>query len=133
MPKATPEDRACLDFAYRSVIGMSVEDEVIVLRDGITVATPNGIERLDASSGALPLLIHQLAQAMQLHVHGVKLGEVRRDLLAGGVGVKAANSVHDHLVDFSVEDWDRLRARALWYRDDNDRPIRRAMQVAGDS
>ena len=73
MPKAIPEDRACLDFAYRSVIGMSVEDEVIVLRDGITVATPNGLERLDASSGALPLLIHQLAQAMQLHVQGALL------------------------------------------------------------
>ena len=133
MPKATPEDRACLDFAYRSVIGMSVEDEVIVLRDGITIATPNGIERLDASSGALPLLIHQLAQAMQLHVQGVKLGEVRRDLLAGGVGVKAANSVHDHLVDLSLEEWERLRARVRWYAEDNARPIAAATQVSGES
>lgn len=133
MPKATPEDRACLDYAFRAVIGMGAEDEVIVLRDGIHIATRNGLEKIDASVNTTCALIHALAQAMQLHVGGVQLGEVRGDLLAAGVGVKTANRVHDHLTDFSVAEWDRLRARVRWYADDNAQPIPAAKQVAGDS
>ena len=131
MPKATPEDRACLDYAFRSVIGFGAEDEVIALRDGITIATRNGIEKVDASSSTTTALIHTLAQAMKLHLSGVQLGEVRRDLLAAGVRVKAADRVHDHLADISVEEWDRLRVRVQWYRDDNARPITAATQVSG--
>lgn len=133
MPKATPEDRACLDYAFRAVIGMGVEDEVIALRDGIHIVTRNGVEKIDASVNTTCALIHALAQAMQLHVGGVQLGEVRGDLLAAGVGVKAANRVHDHLTDFSVAEWDRLRARVRWYADDNAQPIRPATQVAGST
>lgn len=124
MPKATPEDRACLDYAFRAVIGMGAEDEVIVLRDGIHIATRNGLEKIDASVNTTCALIHALAQAMQLHVGGVQLGEVRHDLLAAGVRVKTANRVHDHLTDFSVAEWDRLRARVRWYADDNAQPSR---------
>lgn len=131
MHKATPEDRGCLDFAYRAVIGMGAEDEVIALRDGVCIVTRFGIEKFDASSGASGALIHALTQAMKLHLGGVQLGEVRRDLLAAGMGVKAANRVHDHLADFSVVEWDRLRARVQWYRDDNARPITIATQVSG--
>lgn len=133
MPKATPEDRACLDYAFRAVIGMGAEDEVIALRDGIHIATRNGVEKIDASVNTTCALIHALAQAMQLHVGGVQLGEVRGDLLAAGVGVKTANRVHDHLTDFSVAEWDRLRARVRWYADDNAQPIRPATQVAGST
>lgn len=133
MPKASNEDRACLDFAFRAVIGMGVEDEVIALRDGVSIVTRFGVEKIDASSGSTGALIHALAQAMQLHLGGVQLGEVRRDLLAAGMGVKAANRVHDHLTDFSVAEWERLRARVRWYADDNAQPIRPATQVAGDS
>ena len=133
MPKASSEDRACLDFAYRAVIGMGVEDEVIVLRDGLSVVTRFGVEKIDASVSTTTALIHALAQAMKLHLGGVQLGEVRGDLLAAGMGVKAANRVHDHLTDFSVAEWERLRARVLWYADDNAQPIRPATQVAGDS
>lgn len=133
MPKATPEDRACLDFAFRSVIGFGAEDEVIALRDGITIATRNGVEKVDASSSTTAALVHTLAQAMKLHLGGVQLGEVRHDLLAAGMGVKAANRVHDHLVDFSDMEWGRLRARVMWYERDNDQPITAAMQVSGVS
>lgn len=133
MHKATPEDRACLDFAFRSVIGFSVEDEVIALRDGLTIATLNGIEKIDASSSTTAALIHALAQAMQLHLGGVQLGDVRRDLLAAGVRVKAADRVHEHLADISVVEWGRLQARVQWYRDDNARPITAATQELGVS
>lgn len=133
MPKATSEDRACLDYAFRAVIGMGVEDEVIVLRDGLSVVTPNGVEKIDASVNTTCALIHALAQVMQLHLDGIQLGQIRRDLLAAGVGVKTANRVHDHLTDFSVAEWDRLRARVRWYADDNAQPIRPATQVAGST
>lgn len=133
MPKATPEDRACLDYAFRVVVGMNAEDEVIALRDGITIATRNGVEKVDASSSTTNTLIHTLAQAMKLHLSGFQLGEVRQDLLTRGMRVQSANRIYDHLVDCSVEEWDRLRARVQWYRDDNAQPIRRATQVAGVS
>lgn len=133
MPKASSEDRACLDFAYRAVIGMGVEDEVIVLRDGLSVVTRFGVEKIDASVSTTTALIHALAQAMKLHLGGIQLGEIRHDLLAAGMGVKAANRVHDHLTDFSVAEWERLRVRVLWYADDNAQPIRPATQVAGVS
>ena len=133
MPKATPEDRACLDYAFRVVVCMSAEDEVIALRDGLSIVTRNGVEKVDASSSTTNALIHVLAQAMQLHLGGVNLGDVRQDLLTRGMGVKAANRVYDHLVDLSVEEWDRLRARVRWYTDDSAQPIRRSTQVAGVS
>lgn len=131
MRKATSEDRACLDFAFRAVIGMGAEDEVIALRDGVTIVTCNGVEKVDASSSTTNALIHVLAQAMQLHLGGINLGNVRHDLLTRGMGVKAANRVYDHLVDLSVVEWERLRARVLWYRDDNARSITAATQVVG--
>jgi hypothetical protein len=81
---ATPETRACLDFAFRMVVGIGVEDELYALRDGITVAMPSSIERVDLSgSGAL---IHLVAKAMQAHLRGVDLAQVRHDLVAADVG-----------------------------------------------
>jgi hypothetical protein len=133
MPKATPEDRACLDYAFRVVVGMNAEDEVIALRDGLSIATRNGVEMVDASASTTNTLIHALAQAMKLHLSGFQLGEVRQDLLARGMRVQVANRIHDHLADISVEEWDRLRARVQWYRDDNCRPITSATQASGVS
>lgn len=40
-------------------------------------------------------------------------GELRGDLIAAGLREKVANCVHDHLVDVSVEEWDRLNARIV--------------------
>jgi hypothetical protein len=48
---------------------------------------------------------------------------LRDDLLRSGVGEKFADRVHDHLVDVSVWEWQRLRERAAWYSDDNADPI----------
>ena len=64
-----------------------------------------------------------LAQAMKLHLGGIQFGELRRDLIAAGMREEAANRVHDHLVDVSVGEWNRLNERINWYRDDTCLPI----------
>ena len=74
-----------------------------------------------------------LAQTMKLHLSGTQFGELRRDLIAAGMGIKAANRVHDHLVDVSVEEWDRLRERIAWYDDDNGDPIMVSTNASGES
>lgn len=128
----TPEDRATLEWAFRVVLGFSGEDEVVVLRN-LSIITTSERVTLDPSSCAQDALIVALAQAMKLHVAGVQLGELRRDLIAAGLGIEAANRVHDHLVDVSVEEWDRLRERINWYRDDNGGPIAASTIASGTS
>jgi hypothetical protein len=54
MQTATPEQRACLDFAFRMVVGIGIEDELYVCRDGITVATHSSVERVEPSGNLLP-------------------------------------------------------------------------------
>jgi hypothetical protein len=118
---ATPETRACLDFAYRMVVGIGVEDELYVCRDGITVATHAGVERVEPS-GCHPydVLIHLVAKAMQTHLRGVDLAQIRDDLLATDIGELLANKVNDHLLGLSVGEWQRLRGRVAFYMaDDN--------------
>jgi len=128
----TPEDRATLEWAYRVAIGYSAEDEVVVLRD-LTVVTQYDHTRLDPSSSPMDALIVALAQAMKFHLTGIQFGELRRDLIAAGMREEAANRVHDHLVDVSVEQWDRLRERIAWYADDNGSPITASTTVQGES
>lgn len=128
----TPEDRACLEWAFRVVVGMSAEDEVYILRD-LTVVTRHGHDTLDPSGDAQGAVMVALAQVMKLHLAGVGFGELRRDLVAAGMGEEAANRVHDHLVDVSVEEWDRLRARVRWYADDNGSPILASTSLSGGS
>jgi hypothetical protein len=114
---ATPETRACLDFAFRMVVGIGVEDELYALRDGITVTMPSSIERVDLSgSGAL---IHLVAKAMQAHLRGVDLAQVRHDLVVADVGELLADKVQDHLSGCSVGEWQRLRERVAFYEADN--------------
>ena len=126
----TPETRACLDFAFRMVVGMGVEDELYVCRDGITIATQSGVEQVDLSgSGAL---IHLVAKAMQTHLGGVNLAQIRDDLSAGDVGELLANKVHDHLSGISVGEWQRLRARVAFYMaDDNTALIADPTKIEG--
>ena len=115
---ATPETRACLDFAFRMVVGIGVEDELYALRDGITIAHPSGIERVDLSGNGA--LIHLVAKAMQAHLRGVDLAQVRHDLIAADVGELLADKVQDHLSGCSVGEWQRLRERVAFYMaDDN--------------
>jgi hypothetical protein len=70
---------------------------------------------------------------MKFHLTGIQFGKLRCDLVAAGMGVEAANSVHDHLVDVSVEEWDRLRDRIRWYSDDNGDPIAASSKASGDT
>lgn len=124
------DDRACLDWAYRVVIGHGAENDVYVTREGAIVddGTPS---TLDPSGCALDATVVTLAQMMKFHLRGVGFGKLRDDLLGSGVGEQFANRVHDHLVDVSVEEWDRLRERVRWYADDNRMPIFRSSTVSG--
>jgi hypothetical protein len=128
----TPEDRATLEWAYRVGLGFSAEDEVFVLRD-LSVITSSERVTLDPSSNARDALLVALAQAMKLHLTGIQFGKLRRDLVAAGMREEAANRVHDHLVDISVEEWDRLRDRIRWYSDDNGDPITASTTTKGES
>lgn len=128
----TPEDRATLEWAFRVVLGFSAEDEVIVLRD-LSIVTANDRATLDPSAGAQDALIVALAQVMKLRLAGVQSGKLRRDLVAAGMGEKAANRVHDHLKDISVGEWNRLKERINWYRDDKCLPITSSTARSGVS
>ena len=119
----TPEDRACLQFALHVCLGYGPEDEIYVQRDCQRIMISGQIEDIDPSVNPMDALTVALAQTMKLHLGGVQFGELRRDLIAAGMGVEVANSVHDHLVDVSVEEWDRLRERITCYGDDNGDPI----------
>jgi hypothetical protein len=121
MQMATPEQRACLDFAFRMVVGIGLEEEVYVCRDGITLMLASGVERVEPSgSHPYDILIHLLAKAMQAHLAGVDLTQVRHDLVTAYVGELLADKVQDHLSGCSVAEWERLRQRVAFYiADDN--------------
>lgn len=118
----TPDDRATLEWAYRVVLGYSAEDEVVVLRD-LSIVTQHDHTRLNPSSSPTDALIVALAQTMKLRLSGMQFGELRRDLVAAGMREQVADRVHDHLVDISVEEWNRLKERINWYRQDIGDPI----------
>jgi hypothetical protein len=128
----TPEDRATIEWAYRVVLGFSAEDEVIVLRD-LTVVTQHDHGPLDPSGSSQDALIVALAQTMKLHIRGLQFGELRRDLVAAGMREQVADRVHDHLVDVSVEEWNRLKQRIAWYRDDKCSPITASTTPSGET
>ena len=115
---ATPEQRACLDFAFRMVL-WDDDGEVYVYRDGITVATTTALEKVGLGH-PLGALTHFLAKALQAHLRGVDLAQCREELLAANVGKLLADKVHDHLAEVSVGEWQRLRERVAFYAaDDN--------------
>ena len=115
---ATPEQRACLDFAYRHVMGMGIEEEIYVFRDGKKLTFGTGIEPIK-SSHPLDVLLVFLAKAMQAHLRGVDLAQARNDLLAGNVSEVLADKVHNHLISISVNEWQRLRERVAFYAADD--------------
>lgn len=128
----TPEDRATIEWAYRVVLGFSAEDEVIVLRD-LTVVTQHDHAPLNPSGSSQDALIVALAQTMKLRIRGLQFGELRLDLIAAGMREQVADRVHDHLVDISVEEWNRLKQRIAWYRDDKCSPITASTSQAGET
>lgn len=118
MRTASPETRACLDFAFRMVL-WDDDGEVYVYRDGITVATTTALEKVKLGH-PMGALTHFLAKAMQAHLRGVDLAQCREELLAANVGKLLADKVHDHLGSISVGEWQRLRERVAFYMaDDN--------------
>ncbi|WP_432448910.1 hypothetical protein [Aliiroseovarius marinus] len=128
----TPEDRATLEWAFRVVFGFSAENEVIVMRD-LSIVTAHDRTMLDPSGEPQDALIVALAQVMKLRLTGVQAGKLRRDLIAAGMRKKAANRVHDHLADVSVGEWNRLKERINWYRDDTCLPITGSTMRSGDT
>lgn len=118
MRTASPETRACLDFAFRMVL-WDDDGEVYVFRDSETVATTTGLEKVKLGH-PMGALTHFLAKAMQAHLRGVDLAHCREELLAANVGKLLADKVHDHLGSISVGEWQRLRERVAFYMaDDN--------------
>ncbi|WP_099827146.1 hypothetical protein [Oceaniglobus indicus] len=114
--QATPENRACLEWACRVVYGIDADSEIYARRDGALVL--DDLFRIDPANSPTDASIAALAQMMKLHLGGASFGELRGDLIGSGVGEQFANRVHDHLVDVLDVEWAALRGRIRWYRDD---------------
>lgn len=114
--KLAPEEQACFEAARRVVCGDRVD--VQVHEDG-TFLVGTAAFKLEPSRDPIDALIVVIAKAMQAHLSGFDLSKLRDDLLGRGVGEEAANLVHDHLLSFSVGDWDAIRARVGWYAELN--------------
>lgn len=112
-----PEQRACLEVARRIVCGdrgdIFVDDEGWI---------HNGASfQLEPSRDQTDALIVAISQAMQLHLGGVDFGKLRHDFITAGMREELADMVHDHLLEFSVEDWVQVRTRVDFYVHDNAR------------
>lgn len=114
--QATPEDRACLEWACRVVYGIDPETEIYARRDLSLVW--DDLFKIDPANNGSDASIAALAQMMKLHLGGASFGELRGDLIGSGVGEQFANRVHDHLVDVLDAEWAALRGRIRWYRYD---------------
>ncbi|KQB15294.1 hypothetical protein H9N28_03380 [Rhodobacter capsulatus] len=133
MRKLTPEDQACLEAARRIVCGD--QDDILVFEDG-SLLVHTAHFKLRPSRDATDALIIATAKVMKLHLRGVDLGDLREKLLGRDVSedlADFANFVHEHLVSFSVEDWDAIRARAGWYAEFNVETALPDTDKAGDS
>lgn len=114
--QATPENRACLEWACRVAYGIDPETEIYVRRDLSVVW--DDLFKIDPADNVRDASIAVLAQMMELHLGGASFGELRYDLLGSGVGEQFANRCHDHLMDVLDVEWAALRGRIRWYRDD---------------
>ncbi|WP_170411266.1 hypothetical protein [Ruegeria atlantica] len=131
--QVTPEDRACIQFALFVTMGLGPEDDIIVARDGQHYFWESELVKLEPSGSPQDAVVVTLAQVMKLHLHGFGFAELRDDLVRSGVGEQFAKRVHDHLESVSVEEWERLRERIVWYGDDNVAPIIGSTKVTGES
>lgn len=113
----SPEDRACIESARRMVCGD--KGDIYVFDDGKLLIS--SAFALNPSRDPIDALIVAVSQAIKLHLFGIELGELRNDLIVVGMGEKLADSVHDHLIGVSVEEWAQVRARVDFYRYDNAR------------
>lgn len=113
----TPEERACLEAARRMVCGDA--GDIYVFENGKLLVS--SAFSLNPSRDPIDALIVAVSQAIKLHLSGVEFGQLRDNLVAFGMGETLVDTVHDHLIEVSVEDWARVRARVDFYRDDNAR------------
>lgn len=114
-----PIEQACFEAARRVVCGD--RGEVLVYQDGSFLISTAHF-KLRPSRDPTDALIVSTAKVMELQLRGVDLGKLRDDLLGSRVGedlADFANSIHEHLVSFTVEDWDAIRARADFYANFN--------------
>ena len=113
----SPEDRACVESARRMVCGD--KGDIYVFDDGKLLIS--SAFTLEPSRDPIDALIVAISQAIKLHLSGIELGELRNDLIAFGMGEDLVDTVHDHLIEVSVENWAQVRARVNLYRNDNAR------------
>lgn len=113
----SPEERASVEAARRIVCGD--KGDIYVFDDGKLLIS--SAFALEPSRDPIDALIVAVSQAIKLYLGGVDLSQLRDNLIAFGMGEKLADSVHDHLIEVSVEEWAQVRARVDFYRDDNAR------------
>jgi hypothetical protein len=128
-----PIDQACFEVARRVVCGD--RGEVMVYQDGSFLINTAHF-KLRPSRDPTDALIVSTAKVIKLHLRGVDLGKLREDLLSRRVGedlTDFANLVHKHLVSFTVEDWDAIRARADFYAEYNAETALPKTDTSGDT
>jgi hypothetical protein len=128
-----PIDQACFEAARRVVCGD--RGDVLVYQDGSFLISTAHF-KLRPSSDPTDALIVSTAKVMKLHLGGVDLGKLRDDLLGGRVGedlTHFANLVHEHLISFTVEDWDAIRARVDFYDELNASTAMPDTGISGDT
>ena len=128
MPTLTPEEQACLEWAYRCAT--DAFGKLVFVSETGQIWAQGEQFYLDPGSN-FHGWIALLAQAAECHITGMKPGEQRRNLIAAGVREEAANFVHDHLADVSVVEMDDLRRRIEFYRDDKARREQRSTTLGG--
>ena len=79
----SPEDRAALESARRMVCGD--RGDIYVFDDGKFLVSSTAFA-LRPSRDPIDALIFPVSQAVKVHLGGVELGELRRDLIATGMG-----------------------------------------------
>lgn len=122
-----PVDQACLESARFMVCG----DKVEVWQDGTLFN--RAAFKLEPSRDPIDALIVVLSNAMKLHLSGVDFGKLRDDFIATDVGEEFANSIYDHLVGLSDDEWAHIRNRVDWYVNDNARQAAYDTDKKGES
>ena len=125
-----PIDQACLETARRIVC--SDRGEILVFEDGRLLIGRSAF-KLSPKRDSTDALIVVLARTIKKHLSGVELGKLRENLVGTGVEEQWAISIFEHLVSFSVEDWDAIRARVDFYVEFNVETALPKTDLSGDT
>ncbi|WP_417809631.1 hypothetical protein [Thioclava sp.] len=110
-----PIDQACLECAHRMVCGGT--GNVTVGQDGTIYS--GAAFKLEPSRDSTDALVVVVSKAMKLYLGGVDFAKLRDDFIETDVGEVFANSIYDHLVSLSDDEWSHIRDRVEWYVNDN--------------